>query len=166
MSPVSCRLSATGIRFLVIHCPPRNWASLTVGLPAPIAGNRTPTGLSRFAHMRYGRGGCRLYPEDCGALAAGKSSPAVTRRVTAASPYTPVQQPTTRGFLSRGISDGSRSFTRPAFPLPVTPGWNGDPWASPLGFTPRRHRRRMPRWGQAVGHLPGLRHHQQALRSP
>ena len=31
--PVSRRLSAAGIRFSVIRCPPRSWALLTVGLP-------------------------------------------------------------------------------------------------------------------------------------
>ncbi len=34
-APVSCRLSATGVRFLAIHIPLGGWASLTVGLPAP-----------------------------------------------------------------------------------------------------------------------------------
>jgi hypothetical protein len=29
-------------------------------------------------------------------------------------------------------------FTRPAFPSPVAPGWNGRPWASPPSFEPRR----------------------------
>jgi hypothetical protein len=32
----------------------------------------TTTGLSRFARMRHGRGGCPLYPGDCGAFTAGK----------------------------------------------------------------------------------------------
>jgi hypothetical protein len=35
--PVSRCLSATGIRFLVILCPPGNWAFLAVGLPVPDA---------------------------------------------------------------------------------------------------------------------------------
>jgi len=41
-------------------------------------------------------------------------------------------------------------------PLPVAPGWTGSPWASPPGFTPRRYQRRMPKWGRALGHLPGI----------
>lgn len=65
--PVSCRLSATGIRFLVIQCPLENWASLTVGLPAPVTKDRTPTGLSRCTRMRYDRRGRPLYPGDGGA---------------------------------------------------------------------------------------------------
>jgi len=50
---------------------------------------------------------------------------------------------------------GFTVFTRPAFPLPVTPGWDGSPWASPPSFTPRRCQRRMSRWGQALEHWPG-----------
>jgi hypothetical protein len=49
----------------------------------------------------------------------------------------------------------SRSPVRSS-PLPVTPGWDGSPWASPSGFTPRRYQRRMPKWGRALGHLPGI----------
>jgi hypothetical protein len=142
-------LSATGIRFLVILCPPGNWAFLAVGLPVRCHQGRTPTGLPRSARMSCGRGGCPFYPGDCGARTAGRSSPAAACRLAAARPCTPVQQPTTGGFLSRGIIKGSRSFTRPAFPWPVAPGWNGSPRASSPGFTPRRYRRRMPGWGQA-----------------
>jgi hypothetical protein len=95
---------------------------------------RTPTGLPRSARMSCGRGGCPLYPGDCGARTAGRSSPAAACRLAAARPCTPVQQPTTGGFLSRGIIKGSRSFTRPAFPSPVAPGWNGSPRACPPGL--------------------------------
>jgi len=35
-------------------------------------------------------------------------------------------------------------LTRPIFPLPVTPGWSGNPSAFPLGFTPRHYWQRMP----------------------
>ena len=104
----------------------------------PCGQGRTPAGLPRSARMRCGRGGCPLYPGDCGARTAGRSSPAAARRLAAARPCTPVQRPTTGGFLSRGIIKGSRSFTRPAFPWPVAPGWNGSPRASSPGFTPPR----------------------------
>ena len=46
----------------------------------------------------------------------------------------PRPQPTTGGFLSRGIIKGSLSFTRPAFPWPVAPGWSGSPRACPPGL--------------------------------
>ena len=90
--------------------------------------------MPRSARMSCGRGGCPLYPGDCGARTAGRSSPAAARRLAAARPCTPVQQPTTGGFLSRGIIKGSLSFTRPAFPSPVAPGWSGSPRACPPGL--------------------------------
>jgi hypothetical protein len=62
---VSCRLSATGIRFSVIRFPPRDWALLTVGLPTHKG--RTTTGLPRSARTSNDRAGCLLYPEDDGA---------------------------------------------------------------------------------------------------
>ncbi len=137
-------------RSLLGHPLPAGELGLPCGrLTGPCCQGRTPTGLSRSARMSCGRGGCPLYPGDCGARTAGRSSPAAARRLAAARPCTPVQQPTTGGFLSRGIIKGSQSFTRPAFPSPVTPGWNGSPRAFPPGFTPRRYRRRMPGWGQA-----------------
>ena len=121
---------------------------------------RTPTGLPRSARMSCGRGGCPLYPGDCGARTAGRSSPAAARRLAAARPCTPVQQPTTGGFLSRGIIKGSRSFTRPAFPSPVTPGWNGSPRASPRASHPAVTSGACRGGDRHRGHLPELRHHE------
>ncbi len=144
--PVAFRLPAS----LLGHPLPAGGLGLPCGrLTGPCQG-RTPTGLSRFARMRCGRGGCPLYPGDCGALAAGRSSPAVTRRFPAASPFAPDRRPTT-GASSNEASPRVQSFTRPAFPSPVAPGWNGSPWASPPSSTPRRCRRRMSGWGQALG---------------
>ena len=54
--PVSCRLSATGIRFLVILCPLGNWAFLAVGLPVLLPGP-DPDGVVTFrahAELRPG----------------------------------------------------------------------------------------------------------------
>ena len=42
---------------------------------------RTLTGLPRSARMSCGRGGCPLYPGDCGARTAGRSSPAAACRL-------------------------------------------------------------------------------------
>jgi hypothetical protein len=85
---------------------------------------------------------------------AGTESPAATCRFPAASPYTPVSPPPSGPSVTRHHR-GFTVFTRPAFPLPVTPGWDGSPWASPPSFTPRRCQRRMSRWGQALEHWPG-----------
>ena len=40
-------------------------------------------------------------------------------------------------------------------PQPVTPGWNGDPWAFPSGFAPRSYPRRTPRRGRSLRTGPG-----------
>src|SRR3954467_7140035 len=48
-------------------------------------------------------------------------------------PYTPLEPPT-GGAADNGACEDSLSFTRPAFPSPVAPGWNRNasafPWAS------------------------------------
>jgi hypothetical protein len=155
--PAEARLSRPGFpspfghrHSLPGHPVPARELGLPYGrLTGPCYQGRTRTGLPRSARMSCGRGGCPLYPGDCGTRTAGRSSPAAACRLAAARPCTPVQQPTTGGFLSRGIIKGSRSFTRPAFPWPVAPGWSGSPRACSPGFTPRRYRRRMPGWGQA-----------------
>lgn len=56
MAPFSCCLSATGIRFLGVLFPPRNSASLTVGLP-PQLGCDGPDGVYTFRthEIRPGR---------------------------------------------------------------------------------------------------------------
>ena len=98
----------------------------------PCCQGRTPTGLSRFARMRCGRGGCPLYPGDCGALTAGRSSPAATCRFPAASPWTPVRRPIT-GASSNEASPRvhGRSPVRPSPRL-----WPPDGTAA-LGLLPR-----------------------------
>jgi hypothetical protein len=80
-----------------------------------------------------------------------------TRRFTAASPCTPLQRPTLRGFASRGINQGSHSSPVRSSPRPRPPGWKGPPSGIPPGFAPRRPgaKRRTSRWGQANEHGPG-----------
>ena len=53
------------------------------------------------------------------------------------------------------------------FSLACSPGWNGEPWASPWSFAPRRHQRHTSGWGQALSTGPRLRsrHHQSTLLS-
>ena len=50
---------------------------------------RTPSGLSRSAWSRCGRGGCRLNPGDGGALPTGRWTPVGTCRLPAAVPFLP-----------------------------------------------------------------------------
>jgi hypothetical protein len=63
-------------------------AFLTVGLPARTS-CRAPSGLSRSAWSRCGRGGCRLDPGDGGSLPAGRWTPASICRLPAAVPVLP-----------------------------------------------------------------------------
>src|SRR5437773_1226761 len=50
-------------------------------------------------------------------------------------PYTPLEPPTC-GAADNGAYEDSLSFTRPAFPSPVTPGWSGSPSAFPWASHP------------------------------
>ena len=82
--PVSCCLSAAGLRFSVIPFPPRDRLS-SRSAHRPTQG-RTQTGLPRSARTSNDRGGCPLYPEDKWCSPGRVASPTGTRRFTAASP--------------------------------------------------------------------------------
>jgi hypothetical protein len=101
----------------------------------PCCQGRTPTGLPRSARMSCGRGGCPLYPGNCGARTAGRSSPAAARRLAAARPCTPVQQPTTAGFLSPGIIKGFTVVHPSGLPLACGPRAEREP----SGLSPGLH---------------------------
>ena len=64
---VSCCLSATGIRFSVILCPPGSWALLTVGLPNHRFG---PERGSCVPHTRAATGVGALYTPGTAVLIA------------------------------------------------------------------------------------------------
>lgn len=115
-----------------------------------------PTGFPRSTRVRYDRGGCPLNSGTAmlSRLTLGlQPAPAASQR--------PILHPAgavhRRGTRSRSIIRGSLAFTRPVFPLPVAPGWNGSPWASPSSSTPRRCQRRISKWGQALSTGPELR---------
>ena len=152
--PVSRRLSATGIRFSVILFPPGSWALLTVGLPDL---GPDPDGVSTFRTHELRPGwvppiprGRRCSPDRLRVL---QSAPALSSDQS----LPPLQRPIC-GVSDDEASSGvhSRSPVRSS-PLPVTPGWNESPWASPPSFTPRRYRRRMSKWGRALSTDPELR---------
>jgi hypothetical protein len=93
MVPLSCCLSATGIRFLGVLFPPRDSASLTVGLP-PTKNVMDLTGLPRSTRMRYDRVGCQLYPGSSGVhTTVDPSSVAACRFSTARSSSSPPARP-------------------------------------------------------------------------
>ena len=152
-SPVSCCLSATGIRFPGRPTPLEDWATLASGLPATSPcpdPNRVPT----FHSARNDRGGCLLYPEGGGALPADKKSPAGACRFTAASPYAPPYIHRARLTITRHQRRFTR-FTRPVCPLPVTPRWNRGPSAFPRASHPAVTSSARRGWGQAIEHWPG-----------
>src|SRR5262245_7895860 len=116
--PVSCCLSATGIRLSGHPVPARD-----LGLPyGRLTGHtraRTRTGFPRSAPARHDRGGCPLYPGDGGALLArcrARPAPAASQR--------PVPAPRTRippaGLRFTRHQRGFTRFTRQACPSPVT----------------------------------------------
>ena len=110
---------------------------------------RTPTGLPRSARMSYGRGGCPLYPRDCGARTAGRSSPAAACRLAAAVPVPPSSNPPPEASYHEASSRvHGRSPVRPS-PRLWPPGGAGALGLVPPSFTPRRYRRCMSGWGQA-----------------
>ena len=82
--PVSRCLSATGIGFLGILCPPGNSAFLAVGLPRHIGGDTD--GVSTFHTSETRPGWVPSLLRDGGARTAGLSSPAAACRFSAASP--------------------------------------------------------------------------------
>ena len=118
----------------VILSPLGDWAFLTVGLPATDV-RRTPTGLPRSTRTRYDRGGCLLYPGAAVLNPADWKSSAGACRFTAASPA-PRLAIHRRGSRITRHQRRFTQFTRPVFPLPVTPGWNGTLGLSPELRTP------------------------------
>jgi hypothetical protein len=119
MVVVSRCLSAVGIGFSVILCPPGSWALLTVGLPDTRWACRTSTGLPRSARTSCDRGGRPLCPGDSGAHPDRGHFPAGARRFTATSPFPPPTVPPARMLLNEASTKGSRVFARPVFPSPV-----------------------------------------------
>ena len=153
--PVSCCLSATGLSFL--------------GHPAPAEGFSVPRGWLTDRHRSAlgPRRGCHVPHErdttGLGALSTpGRRCSRGAASVPPAPPHSqrPVLHPAAashrRGSKLRGIIEGSLAFARPAFPLPVTPGWNRSPWASTLGFAPRSCPRRTPGRERALSTGPEL----------
>ena len=102
-------------------------------------------------------------------IPAGARSQPASAAFSTASPCTPPPATHQRGSASRGINERFKRFTRPVFPSPVTPGWNGSALGFSPSFAPRRPgaERRTSRRGQATEHGPGttLTPHQTNLQS-
>jgi hypothetical protein len=131
--PVAFRPPA--FRFSVIRFPPRDWALLTVGLPA---NGRTSTGLPRSAHTSSDWVGCLLYPGDDGALSRPERLPG--RRLPHLSDMSLNPAPASHPAGLRLTRHQRRftQFTRPVFPSPVASRMEREPSGFPLSFEPRR----------------------------
>jgi len=154
--PVSCCLSATGVRFSIILFPPRDWAFLTVGLPAP--GGRTQTGLPRSARTSYDRGGSPLYPEDDGARPDLGDVPSRRLPLHGGSSFNPAPASHLAGVCLTRHQRGFKQFSRPVFPSPVAARMEREPLGFPSSFAPRRYRQRTSRVG--TGHRARARNYQ------
>jgi hypothetical protein len=165
--PVSCCLSATGVRFLGVLFP--LGISLPHGRPTGLSlrgDDRTISGFPRSTRMRDDRVGCPYYPGT-----AVLSRPTLNHRPSPAASQRPVLHPGAASHLP-GLNvtghEGIHSHSpQPVFPSPVTPGWNTGPWASSLSFAPHRYQRRTSGRGRAFEHSPGLcsQHHLLVLQS-
>ena len=151
--PVALR--RTGVRFLGILFPPRDSASLTVGLPAPSAG---PDGFSTF-RMREQRPGWvppRPRGQRCshGRRRSARPPLAAPPRLGPA-PRCPSHLP------GPWVTRHQRGFTNvhpSGLPLAYAPGWIGNASASSLSFAPRSCPRRTSGRGLALNTSQELRH--------
>ena len=115
--PVSRCLSAAGIRFSVILFPPRSWALLAVGLPD--ARSRPDLdGVTAFRTRELRPGWVPSLPRGRRCSPGQVVSLTGACRSTTASPYSPVNIPSSGGRFTRH-QRGFTQFTRPVFPSPV-----------------------------------------------
>jgi hypothetical protein len=127
--PVSCCLSATGIRFLGHPSPLGDRPpSRSAHRPRSNPCDRNPTGFPRSTRLRYDRGGCPLYPE-----ANGVSRPESRPRISGAASQRHALHPHHHSHRRARLNEAStgvhsRSPVRSS-PSPVAPGWAGRPWA-------------------------------------
>ena len=149
---VSRCLSAAGIRFSVIRCPPGDWAFLTVGLPD----KPDPDGVTTF-HTHELRPGW-VPPVPRGRRCSPDRNAFFSRRLplpngqslnpaTASHPAGPLITRHQRRFTQ---------FTPPVFPFACSPRME----RAPLGFSPElrtppaQYQQRTSGWGQAIEHEP------------
>ena len=128
--PVSCCLSAAGLRFLGILFPPRNSALLTVGLPA--LAHRTLTGFPCSARVRCGWGRASSIPRGQRCPHGRVCSTTAACRITAARPLSPrCCIPAREVMLTRHHQEFPVSRPVPSLPLARDP----QPEQGPLGFS-------------------------------
>ena len=158
---VSCRLSATGVRFSVIRFPPGVAPSSRSAYRRQDGPD--PDGVTAFRTHEQRPGWVPSIPRG------QRCSPRPSRpdRPASAASQRPVPVPRSgippgEASASRGINEGSSNSPVRSSPRPQPPGWNGRCFGFPPSFAPRRPRagQRTSGWGQAIEHGPGnaLRH--------
>jgi len=159
--------------FLLPFRPPAfaSWPSFArwgIGRPLRSAyrhEGRTPTGFPRFTRVRYGRGGCPLYPGDCGAHTTGTVSPAAARRISTARSLYPGAAIHHPGLRLTGHHQGFTVIHPSGLPLAGSPRME----QGPLGYSPELQTPPLPAThvevGTGIEHSPELRHHQMVLQS-
>ena len=152
--PVSCCLSATGIRFLGILFPPRS-SALPHGRPTrhQLPG---PDGVSTFHTRRDTAGvGAPCTPGTAVLTRPVQIPPAVACRFPAASPC----HPGVTSHLRRcRMTRHHRGFTHvhpSGLPLACDPRMERGPLGFSLSFAPRSYPRRTSGRGRAIEHWPG-----------
>jgi hypothetical protein len=160
--PLSCCLSAAGLRFLGVLFPPGNPAFLTVSLPAvPRRHHRTLTGFPRSARMRCGRAGCPLYPGSDGVPHDHRC--VRDRRLPPCNgwPLPPRYHPPTRNVRLTRHQQGFRVIHPSGLPLTCSTRSERAPSGFPLSFAPGRYQPRTSGRGRVWNTNPKsrLRHH-------
>jgi hypothetical protein len=159
--PVSCCLSATGIRLLGILVPPRNRALLTVGLPAHHS-HRTRTGLPCSARVSHGWGWMSSIPRGRRCPHGRECSTTAACRIATALSLSPRHCiPTRRVMLTRHQRGFPFSHPVPSLPLTCEPRTEQDSLGFPASFAPDRYRPRTSRWGQVSNTDPESRRRHQ-----
>ena len=115
--PVSCRLSAAGVRFSVIRFPPRDWAFLAVGLPGKTF-RPDLDGVTAFRTHELRPGWVPSIPRGRWCSPGRVASPTGTRRFPAASPSIPPTTSHRRSPLHEASNEGSRHSPVRSSPRP------------------------------------------------
>jgi hypothetical protein len=130
--PAAFRPPALACR--VILFPPGNWAFLTVGLPGATSA-RTRTGFPRSA-LRDTTGVGASSTPGTAVLSRPDAVPGQRLPLPSGQSLSPRAHIPSRGSAITGHQRRFTRFTRPACPSPVTPGWDGGPWAFPCAPHP------------------------------
>src|SRR5260370_20660871 len=142
LAPVSCCLSATGIRF-----PGHPTLAGRMGLPCGrLTGHVTVLGSHRGSHVPHARDATGV-GASCISGAAVLIQPTKNPRPPPAASQRPAPVPRLNPSAKLTITRHQRRFTRftrPDCPLPVTLDWSRGPSVSPQTFHPRRCARRTP----------------------